>query len=284
MREASAPFSMLADDALDRIRAFALAARGAVIEVGTYVGGTTAVLIRALADNAGGKLICIEAGGQHFHPTCPSSDIIGDWHVNMARMFGESLPVLIEGNSWLPAVTQAVSGELGTETCGMIVFDADGFPALTLIEFGRFLRQDCLLVVDDYVSSTGLAGNKTLTLKRQIDHGLERGELEQYGVYGHGTWFGCLRKPLASYRLGLIHASKNGFAHVERIPSSSVSWRLYDDAGTDYVRCSPEDVIAFGDGRYATTSDSGGAMLYFAPPGNPAEILQMDFELSKCDA
>src|SRR5262249_10952675 len=156
---------------------------------------------RALEERRSGDLICVEVGGEHrTHPTKPSLDIIADWKKNVSAAGLERIPQLIEGYSWSPSVINEVGNSLKDEKCGLVIIDADGFPSLSLIDFGQFLRSDCIIVIDDYVSSVE---SKGLVTKKQIDRALACDELEQFGVFTFGTWFGRLRRQLSHYPLGL---------------------------------------------------------------------------------
>jgi len=50
-----------------------------MIEIATYIGGTSILLARAIADQGNGRLICIEVGGEQLsYPQIPSQDILAD--------------------------------------------------------------------------------------------------------------------------------------------------------------------------------------------------------------
>jgi hypothetical protein len=285
----AAPISMLSSSTLALLRGFALATDGPIIEIGSYIGGATVVLGRSLAERGEGKLICVEVGGAYpNHRQIPSTDIIRDWRANLIAN-DLPLPPLVEGFSWSPRTIQAVANELGGEKAGLIIIDADGFPGLTLIDFAHLLRTNCLVVIDDYVSPG--APTKARVTKRQVDRAAQRGELETFGIYPWGTWFGRLRRPLSAYVLGLLPDDKwiidwrppslgrQGAAYIDLVPVAAANWQLVDDSGVVYTRSSALDVIARGDGRYAVLQDDGGALLFFAPPGNPDELAESTFEM-----
>jgi predicted O-methyltransferase YrrM len=272
------PFSMLSAQTLAVVHAFAMNSTGPVIEVGTYVGGTSVVLARALGECGGRGLICLEPGGAHDHPDIPSRDILADWRKNIARA-GVPRPYLIEDYAWRPAAAEVVADHLAGEKAGLIVIDADGFPGITLVDFAPFLRDDCLVVVDDYTTNAGeLEQQKAATGKIQIDSLVERGELETLAVVPFGTWFGRLLRPPSAYRLGLVHASKQGVGWAERVPHRTESWQLFGEAGA-YRQAPADEVMRFGDGRYCVATDAGGGFVYFAPQGNSEHLNDRQLEL-----
>lgn len=46
------------------------------------------------------------------------------------------------------------------------------------------------MVIDDYYAPVGLAAEKAVNTKRDVDTLVAAGELETIGFYGWGTWFG----------------------------------------------------------------------------------------------
>jgi hypothetical protein len=144
------PISMLSVETLAAIRRLAIQCGGPVIEIGTYIGGTSVLISRALSETKNGRLICVEAGGSHDHPTMPSRDIIGDWHKNISAERLAIKPTLIEGYAWRPATVDAIAAALGSDRARMVVSDADGFPGIGLIDVDYLLADDCIVVVDDY--------------------------------------------------------------------------------------------------------------------------------------
>jgi predicted O-methyltransferase YrrM len=250
---------MLSKESLALIREFARYSEGAVIEVGTYVGGTTLVLADALAHTSR-RIICIEVGGAHDHPEIPSADIIGDWRRNLT-LSGLPMPRMIEGNSWAAPVIERTEEAAQGDKAGLIVIDADGFPALTLIDFTRLLRAGCLVVIDDYQSE---GCTKTQTTRRQVERAIELGELQELAVLPYGTWFGRLLRPLSVYPLGLIYASRQGNAFIERVPSTVTDWQLHGPEGR-YTKAAAQEVIDQGNRRFHIANDQSGSWVYFAP-------------------
>lgn len=288
--------SMLSNEALALIRAFARQSRDAILEIGTYIGGATIPIAKGLIERGGGRLVCIERGGAYLtHPRLPSADIVTDWRKNIALAGVESIPDLIVGYSWSKLVIDTVARRLNGDPVGLVVIDADGFPGIALADYAHLFTSDCLVVVDDYVSPGGAAGMKPVSTKNQIDRAVERGQLECLGVYPFGTWFGRITRPVNSYLVGTLSTEqvgpwghelrlgyrKFGSGFVERVPIASRNWQLIDDQQSSYRRGTSSDIIESISGRYAIEADQE-AFLYFSPLGNP-ELNCRVFELVQAD-
>lgn len=175
--------SMLYREALDRLTEIASQSRGGILELGSYVGGSTI----ALAKGNRGKHphAVIECGGSHAHPTHGSSDIIADWRANMIRFGFEGAARLCRGWGYDPAVQAEAIAH--ANPIGLFFMDADGYVAAPLRIFARHMQPDCLLALDDYWAPG--AEEKASIVKPFVDAHVAAGRLIQHGLEG-GTWFG----------------------------------------------------------------------------------------------
>ena len=242
------PISMLSVEALAAIRRVAMRTGGPVIEVGTYIGGTSILLARAIADRRDGRLICVEAGGEHpTHPQLPSQDILADWRTNLLAAKLPVMPTMIEGFAYLPSVIEKIKASIYPEKAGMIVIDADGFPGITLADLDAVLTNECVIIIDDYVSSSEKEG----LVRRQIERLKRENSIEEMGVLPYGTWFGSRRNRIDCLALGLIYASRYGKGYCERIPIRACHerWELFEDDREEAMRLAlPDEVRILGDG------------------------------------
>lgn len=182
--------SMLHADVLWRLVIMAAAARGPILEIGAYIGGSTTALAYG-ARSRGGYVITVERGGSHAdHWLVPTHDIIRDLKRNLAKGGYSSTVTVFEGLAQQPSVQAQVRARLAEQKAGMLVLDSDGEVARTLVQYRRFLADDALLVVDDY-DAAGVS-EKEATTKPVVDSLMRRGVLRQFGVFAHGTWFGRL--------------------------------------------------------------------------------------------
>jgi len=75
--------SMIDETTLATLRALAGLARGAALEIGPYMGGSTVAIAGGL--QPGGRLATVEVGGSHVtQPYQPSDDILGSLARNLA--------------------------------------------------------------------------------------------------------------------------------------------------------------------------------------------------------
>jgi hypothetical protein len=275
------PISMLSAETLAAIRNVAMRTSGPVIEIGTYIGGTSILLARAISDRGNGRLICVEAGGEHLlHPQMPSRDILADWRANLFAAHLREIPTMIEGFAYLPSVIEKIKASIYPEKAGMIVIDADGFPGITLADLDGVLSSECIVIIDDYVSSS----EQKELIKRQVDRLKQENSLEEMGVLPFGTWFGNMRRRVESFTLGLIFASSYGKGYCERIPirACNEKWELFEDDREVSMRLAlPDEVLTSGDGCYCLVGDDGGGFVCFAPYGNPPDLTGRQFELRR---
>jgi predicted O-methyltransferase YrrM len=183
-------FSMLHDDVLFLLAYFAETTEAGILEIGPYVGGSTVAIA---AGNAGRRraFVTIEAGGSYKeHPHLPSNDILGDLRSNIARFGFEHSVSVVEGWCYKRSVKRRVQEIFGDEKIGLLVIDADGLLEPSLRAYCNFLRDDCVIVIDDY-EAAGSALKEEL-VRPFVLKKVREGIFVEYGVFGWGTWIGRL--------------------------------------------------------------------------------------------
>ena len=166
----------------------AVVTKGAVLEIGTYVGGATVALARG-AGLAGRRVVSVDKGGEHLaHPTLPSKDILTDLRANVQR-FGVAESVTIVGGNYGSESTRAeMTQGLRHEKVGLACIDADGHVDRTINIVAPYLTDEAVLIIDDY-ESIGASDKAPLT-KVTVDRLCDIGYLETWGVLGGETWIG----------------------------------------------------------------------------------------------
>jgi predicted O-methyltransferase YrrM len=178
--------SMLHEDALALLHKLAGICGGPVVEIGPYIGGSTIALASAAS-----KVVTVEIGGPNpGHDLLPTNDIIGDLQMNLERAGVLDRVAIIEGRFSDRHVMRQVQDELAGVSAGLIFIDTDPGSELALASYLQFTRDDAYVAVDDYRSD--IARAKSEILSRFIDECVRAGALEEFGVYGWGTWFGKL--------------------------------------------------------------------------------------------
>jgi predicted O-methyltransferase YrrM len=191
--------SMLGVETLLMLRAFALEARGSILEIGPYIGGSTIALAMGVAAGRAKPLVSIDACHPNLlHPQLPSSDVAADWHANLASEHCLERATLVQGFTNDPAVAARARAKLGDGPVGLLVIDADGRVWRNTAPILDWLADGCLLVFDDYTNLFDTndidAQNAKFAITRQsIHHALAEGVIEHYGTFMWGTWFGRLR-------------------------------------------------------------------------------------------
>ena len=204
---------MLETPVLERLQALARDGEGGILEIGSYVGGSTIAL--ASGHMGRRKHAVIDCGGSYpDHPHLPSDDILRDWHANVDR-FGVADHVrMFEGWStdsrvFRPAITHC-------RTIGLFFFDGDGRCAEQFSVFARYMRPGCVIVLDDYVTQGTDKGDLVRPWSEEMT---ARGVLLDGEIVGD-TWFG---------RIGsLREVNFGGFRH---------------DAGHAYLMPAPDPAL-----------------------------------------
>lgn len=202
LRTVGEKHSMLHLDVLILLYHFASVSEGPILEIGPYLGGSTIAAGLGARDSgrgAPGRIVSIEPGGRHDHPTLPSTDILADLRKNLAKRGVADLVSVVQGYSFDETTVTTVRQKLGhagaTGTAdgkvGLLTLDADGGVERDLGLYGSLLAEGCWLVIDDYFGPHSL-GKDALT-RQQVDVLVANGQIMPLGLYGWGTWVGRWR-------------------------------------------------------------------------------------------
>jgi L-amino acid N-acyltransferase YncA/predicted O-methyltransferase YrrM len=186
-------YSMLHLDVLLLIYHFAKVCRGAILEVGAFVGASTIAAAWGVRDSGQvKKLISIEPGGAVAHERLGRKDIWRDLERNLKKEGVADRVMLIKGASGNPATTSVVHEKLGPEQIGLLILDADGEVKRDIDCYRDRLMDGCWVIIDDYA---GPGSNiKVPATKAGVDGLVATGSLEPLGFYGWSTWVGRWRK------------------------------------------------------------------------------------------
>lgn len=189
--------SMLHVDVLLLLRALALATKGGVLEIGSYIGGSTIAIASGVRDRKtnGASFVSLEPGGRYLeHPEYPSTDILRDLRDNLKSANVAQHVTAIEGHSSDPQVREKVFGTLGGSGLSLLFIDADGEVGRDMELYRPLLKPGCFVVFDDYHAVTETVPlHKEVRVKSVVDEEVRNGRLEPLGVFGWGTWFGRYR-------------------------------------------------------------------------------------------
>jgi predicted O-methyltransferase YrrM len=180
--------SMLHEEVLMLLRLFVIASRGAVLEIGSYIGGATIVLAATAKEFRKGPVISIESGGAHNHPVIPSADIFSDLVRNIKEAGISEHVTLLNGFSDDSKVVQSVTQASGGKKIDLLIIDADGDVGRDFSAYLNLLKIGAIIVLDDYVS--WCAPEKAQPVKEWEDRAVSEGRLSPLGVWGWGTWIG----------------------------------------------------------------------------------------------
>jgi predicted O-methyltransferase YrrM len=186
-RKLNDDISMLHPDVLALLYHMGKHARGPVLELGPYVGGSTIALAKGLID--GGRdfrITSVEMGGSYDHPTYATSDIVASLRANLDRYGVAGRVRVIVGHSRDEPVIRQVKALESRYAC--LLIDTDGHVAEDIRIYRPVLEPDSLLVVDDYYAPG--APDKEATTRTQLDSLVQAGQVVPYGVHGWGTWLG----------------------------------------------------------------------------------------------
>jgi predicted O-methyltransferase YrrM len=197
-------------------------ARGPVLEIGPYLGGSTVAIASGIREAGGGPLVTIEGGTSYEeHPHLPSKDIIGDLRKNLAAFGVSDIVQVVIGYSPYTPTRRKVRRLLQPHSVGLLVVDANGFPGTDLWLYERYLKDGCVLVFDDY--ETDQAPEKSQPVKRWITRAIQRSVVTDLGVYLWGTWVGQYRRPPYWKRLFYRVTDVSGTRRAKKLSSNSVS-------------------------------------------------------------
>lgn len=177
---------------------FASRSEGAILEIGTYVGGSTTALASGAAPDV--PFVAIEVGLPYpTHPTIPSTDVIGDLRRNLARFGFPDRVKIVQRFASSPLAFRDAREALAGTPVGLLALDADGDVGRHLGRFTSLMRPDCLLVLDDY-DAPGARDKEALT-RGWVDQRVREGVLREFGVFRWGTWFGQIAGAAALQRI-----------------------------------------------------------------------------------
>jgi predicted O-methyltransferase YrrM len=179
--------SMLHIDTLLTLYDWASRCRGAIVEIGPFVGGGTIMMASAMA-RAGNTapIIAIEVGGVNENPLMPTDDVIRDLRKNLAKYDLSERVSIVEG--WSNVVADQVVRLLGDTKIGMLIIDADGEVARDLLIYQRHLLPNAMVVIDDYeVNEPNI---KSTVVHAAVDKLVMEGVLRKTKIVPWGTWFG----------------------------------------------------------------------------------------------
>ncbi|MEY2488220.1 MAG: hypothetical protein QOC70_162 [Verrucomicrobiota bacterium] len=183
----AADHSMLGIDVLVLIYHFAKVAAGDILEIGSFVGGSTvAAGLGARDSGRRKKFISIEPGGPLKDHRMATKDIFKDLKKNLARAGLLDAITLINGFSFEEKTITAVREMAGPGEIGLFVFDADSNVRRDIDCYGDRFTPGCWMVIDDYISATEKGGPTRI----QVDDLVAAGQLQPLGLYGWGTWIG----------------------------------------------------------------------------------------------
>jgi predicted O-methyltransferase YrrM len=183
----AADHSMLGIDVLILIYHFAKIGEGDILEIGSFVGGSTVAAGLGARDSGKRKrLISIEPGGSLKDHRMATKDIFKDLKKNLSRAGLLEAVTLINGSSFEEKTITAVREMAGPGEVGLFIFDADANVRRDLDCYGDRFAHGCWVVIDDYISATDKGG----PTRMQVDDLVAAGRLQPLGFYGWGTWIG----------------------------------------------------------------------------------------------
>ncbi|HMN95814.1 MAG TPA: hypothetical protein PKC43_11975 [Phycisphaerales bacterium] len=281
--------SMLREDALSMLASLAREAEGMILEIGTYIGGSTV----AIALGSRSRVIAIEVGTPHpHHESMPSSDVLGDLRRNLRRFGVEERVSVIPRLATSPLAFREVAALLDGGSIGMMAVDADGDIGRHLGRFAPLLTPRCLLAIDDYDAPGAQA--KEALVRPWVDARVSDGTLDAIGVVGWGTWCGRLGGEAARDRIAAEwtpYRRESGHAWccevlLPEAPDSASDprtsrARLIEREGAARIELGPahawhDEIRRLGAGRFSHWSEAKPdadlseheAMLYFSTSDN----------------
>jgi predicted O-methyltransferase YrrM len=194
--------SMLHNETLLLLNFFARRARGPVLEIGPYIGGSAIAIASGLKEGGGGPLVTVEAGTSYeSHPHLPTRDTVGDLQRNLQAFGVEDVVRIVRGWSVQRRTRREVRKAIAPGTVELFVVDADGFPGRDLWLFESLLAEGCALVFDDYASDA--APEKAGPVSYWVKKAIARGLVTDLGVYLWGTWVGQYHRPPFLQRIAI---------------------------------------------------------------------------------
>ncbi len=179
--------SMLHEDTLAMLHLLARRCKGAVVEIGPYMGGSTIAIASGL--RPGAPFVSIELGGAHDHPDLPTKDIVGDLQNNLRNAGVADKVSIVVGHSNTAAVRNQIVAQLRGRKIGLLVIDSDGEIDHEFTFYRPLMRRNCTLVFDDYEMM--VRGDvKDGMVKAWIETAERAGKVRSLGVLPWSTWIG----------------------------------------------------------------------------------------------
>ncbi len=191
-------YSMLHTDVLAVLYYLGKRAEGNALEIGPYLGGST--MATAIGLRASGRpraFVTVEVGGEGKHPTLRSRDIVQDLKQNLVDNGLSDFVEVVVGPVLENETAARVFQCLPARSVGLLTIDADGEVQTVLDLYQELLRDICWVVIDDYYA-IAMAKEKAARTKSQVDAAVAKGDLEELGFYGWGTWVGRWRRKIAA--------------------------------------------------------------------------------------
>jgi len=185
-------YSMLHLDVLILIYHFAKLCSGAILEIGTFVGGATIAAALGVRDSRREKrLIAVEPGGSVKHKRLGTRNILRDLERNLAKERVANMVTLVKGKSFKPETMSAVREALASDQIGLLILDADGAKRRDIDGYRDKFSDGSWMVIDDVY---GADANEKITPSRaDVDALVAEGLLNPLGFYGWSTWVGRWR-------------------------------------------------------------------------------------------
>jgi predicted O-methyltransferase YrrM len=176
---------------------FAHATKAGILEIGSYIGGSTIAIAMGVKDRNCDTtpFLSVEPGGKYLeHPEYPSADIARDLRINLGMADVSQYVTILEGYSSDPLIRDKVHDTLNNSGISLLFIDADGEIGRDLDSYRSLIKSDCLVVFDDYhAQAETLPEHKDVRVRSVVDEEVRNGRLEPFGVFGWGTWFGRYR-------------------------------------------------------------------------------------------
>ncbi len=183
--------SMLHGDVLALAHYLARICEGDVLEIGSFIGGST--ISAALGIRASGRVkrfVSIEPGGRLKDHKLATRDIFKQLKKNLNRHGVLDAVTAINRTAEDAATQEEVRQLLAPGSVGFFIFDAHANVRHDMEIYADRLADDCWVMIDDYFGPSDKAG----PTQEQVDELIAAGHLIPLGYFGWGTWFGKWRR------------------------------------------------------------------------------------------
>jgi predicted O-methyltransferase YrrM len=179
--------SMLHIESLLGLYECASRCRGAIVEIGTFVGGGTIMMASAMIRSGNSApIIAIEVGGANSNPHMPTDDVIRDLRVNLEQHGVAQRVSVLEG--WSNKVAAEAGRVLGDQRIDLLVIDADGEVTRDIRIYRKYMLPNAMVVIDDYDANE--PNIKSAVVKPAVEKMVAEGILRKTKILPWGTWFG----------------------------------------------------------------------------------------------